>query len=169
VQQFVSTLITYVFDTAIGSNWASFISRLSKLQQHGADHSGEELQDVFSILDYHSAVLDSILEACLLKARHKSAGTVMKDCLETILLLGKLARDTASSTLTYTEASATLLDLYARFEKSMGLLVRRFYVVAKLDTYMPTPDQVAGETRWAKSSTSALDVCDSHNQGWQCS
>lgn len=135
-QTFLSSLIAYIFDTAIGANWKSFTARLLDLQQSllfapTADEDSQEVQDVFSLLNYHSAVLDKILEECLLKARHRSVAKVLNGCLEIILQLGKLVGERTSNIITELDASAKLVVLFHSFDKGILQLVRRQFISAR--------------------------------------
>ncbi|KAG8895859.1 hypothetical protein FRB99_000311 [Tulasnella sp. 403] len=99
MQSFLSALIAYIFDSAIGSHWTTFTRRLQSLRRDTPSESPQtetderDLHDVFSIADYHSETLDKILTACLLKSRHQAAGAALRKPLALILALGKLLRD----------------------------------------------------------------------------
>lgn len=137
VTLFMSTLTTYIFDSAIGTNFSTFLARLTKLRhgvpdgpQTSADDAhdnpiaeDEELRDVFSILAYHSAVMDRILEACLLKARHRSIAASLTECLDYIIILGKVVVDINSGRLSEEGAERALTNLHASFEAAMTSLV----------------------------------------------
>lgn len=137
VTSFMSTLNTYIFDSAIGLNFSAFLDRLAKLR-HGVPDGpqtsmddaddiptieDEELRDVFSILAYHSAVMDKILEACLLKARHRSTAASLTECLESIILLGKIVVEINDGKMAEEEAKRMLERLHISFEASMTSLV----------------------------------------------
>lgn len=146
---FMHSLSTYITDSAIGANHAAFIERLTKLrygvQEHApapeyrdvpdadndgmdseADEHSAPLSDVFSIMEYHSAVMDRILEACFLKMRHRGVGgTSLVECMDTILRVGKLVMDLRNARLTDEAAvERKLVKLIERFEICMSNLVR---------------------------------------------
>ncbi|KDQ15335.1 hypothetical protein BOTBODRAFT_131086 [Botryobasidium botryosum FD-172 SS1] len=152
-QSFLSNFIAYIFDIAIGVNWNSFITRLRNLQESSNADSivdnVREVQDVFSLVNYHSAVLDKMLEACVLKTRHKAVANVLTKCLEIILQLGKLVGERTSSAISELEGSKRLQALFQSFEKNAVLFLE----------YLRTLDE-PGQTRslraHALSNPSAL-------------
>jgi len=150
---FLANFITYIFDTAIGANWKSFITRLRNLQGSSNISSiaddVREVQDVFSLVNYHSAVLDKILEACLLKTRHKAIANVLWKCLEIILQLGKLVGDRTSNAISELEGSNRLQELFQSFEKNILLFLEN---LRSLDE----PGQTRSLRAHALSNPSAL-------------
>lgn len=130
---FVHALSTYVTDSAIGANHKSFTDRLLKLRHGVSEHQHsdsddeappEELLDVFSILKYHSAVLDRILEACFLKARHRAmGGTSMVECFNVILQLGQLVTDVRSGVVPQDTGARRLGRLHDHFHASLQDMV----------------------------------------------
>ncbi|RDB16899.1 Gamma-tubulin complex component 3 [Hypsizygus marmoreus] len=75
-QSFVSTLSSYVFDTAIGGNFDPFIAQLTE---------GKKFTDVFALAKSHSALLDDILTACLLRSGQHAVGDLLRQAMELIL------------------------------------------------------------------------------------
>lgn len=102
------------------------MTRLAKLERasHSGSRNDNEPHDVFSVLALHSDVLDSILEACLLKARHRSAGNSLRSCLQTILLFCRLIQHLENDKIDETVAVKTLEELYTKFTASVLSVVR---------------------------------------------
>ncbi|KAF8971184.1 gamma-tubulin complex, DGRIP91/SPC98 component protein [Flammula alnicola] len=106
VQAFVSSLSGYVFDTAIGGNFDPFLARLSPDGANpsssdpssgwGANESSAGFSDVFELAQRHSALLDDILSACLLRSGQRGVGDLLRQCLELVLeftiVVGELHR-----------------------------------------------------------------------------
>lgn len=140
IQSFTNSLIGYVFDSAINSHWKTFTSRLQSLKSEYSStglrrsqtaHSDEdtegedeqELHDVFSILDYHTDVLDKILTACLLKARLNSANAALRRPLNTVLALARLVKDLNEGRRSAEKAASMLVDLHRHWNASLKNLV----------------------------------------------
>lgn len=137
IQSFTDSSIGYVFDSAIGSHWKTFTSRLQSLKSEYSStglrrsqtsHSNEEeedqeLHDVFSILDYHTDVLDKILTACLLKARLNSANAALRRPLNIVLALARLLKDLREGRRSAEKAASMLVDLHRHWNASMKNLV----------------------------------------------
>ncbi|KZT55876.1 hypothetical protein CALCODRAFT_484411 [Calocera cornea HHB12733] len=96
-QSFVASLVDYLFDTAIRSPWDAFSTRLTQVRESNA--RDPELQDVFAVAAYHDAVMDSILEGCMLRSHQAKLAGRLKACLRTILLLGQLVLDRRRGTI----------------------------------------------------------------------
>ncbi len=141
-QSFVSSFMSYVEDCAIGCRHNAFTERLSKLihgvpdthPQHRSvdndydDGASEDLSDIFSALAYHMKTMDDILEACLLKARHRTvAGVVVEECLQVILDFGQLVSDVAEDQLAAEISEQRLYKLHRKFRGSLRRLVRSFF------------------------------------------
>lgn len=114
---FVSNLSSYVFDTAIKGNFDPFIARLTR------SSSSPEFSDVFALAKAHSALLDDILTACLLRSGQKAVGEVLRGALELILesvvVVGELSRGRMEEY----KAAVVLEDLQGRFLGKMSVLV----------------------------------------------
>lgn len=103
VQSFVSSLIGYVTDIAIGSNWETFMTTLGAIERGNEETSeqvprrgpGEDrlISDIFTVHSHLSTAMDRMLEACLLRTRQRGIGNVLKECMEAVLVLGKLVGD----------------------------------------------------------------------------
>lgn len=124
-QNYVSNLSAYVFDTAISGNFDPFLMCLS---MHGKDEDKNEttasFSDVFALAKSHSALLDDILTACLLRSGQRAIGDVLQSTLELILeftvFVGQLHRGRVEEY----EAAMTLKDISKKFFSRMATLVR---------------------------------------------
>jgi Gamma tubulin complex component C-terminal len=145
---FVSTLITYVFDTAIGIHFDGFMTRIQDVaiqhvmrtsqsatpqldSQESTTNSGpfsaqvyvddntKPVADVFEIMDDHSIVLDKILGSCVLRTPQRAISDVLEDILSLVLRLGSLVRDLRRGALINEDAAAQLEKLHYNFERKM--------------------------------------------------
>ncbi|CAE6420964.1 unnamed protein product [Rhizoctonia solani] len=103
IQSFISSLIGYVKDMAIGSHWDSFLAKLDEIERED-ESKGEStlprdlkkeriISDIFAVHSHLSNTMDQILEACLLRARQRGVGNALKECMEAVLVLCKLVGD----------------------------------------------------------------------------
>lgn len=102
-QAFVSTLIGYVKDIAIGAHWNTFLATLDEIEREDEGKDGSTLprdpkkdriaSDIFAVQSHLSSTMDQILEACLLRTRQRGVGNALKECMEAVLVLGKLVGD----------------------------------------------------------------------------
>jgi hypothetical protein len=146
---FVSTLITYVFDTAIGIHFDGFMTRVKDVAiQHAirtsqsnapqldpkvdatnngpfnvaqvyVDDDAKPVADIFELMDDHSIVLDKILGSCVLRTPQRAISDVLEDILSLVLRLGSLVRDLRRGALTNVDAAAQLEKLHYNFERKM--------------------------------------------------
>jgi hypothetical protein len=78
----VSGLSGYVFDSAIRGNFDPFLSQLaSSPSTH--DTRPPNFSDVFELAQCHSALLNDILSACLLRSGQKGVGDLLRHSMET--------------------------------------------------------------------------------------
>ena len=121
-QAFVSSLSGYIFDTAIGGNFDPFLARLS-CGNSGPSEQTFEFSDVFELAQCHSALLDDILSACLLRSGQKGVGDLLRHSLELVLeltiVVGELHRDRIEEY----QAAPLIEDLFQRFRMKMTTLV----------------------------------------------
>lgn len=135
------TLSCYVYDVAIGSNMDSFLSRLTAASSSVSGSSTSTststatsdprqtidksavFEDVFSLADYHSKVLDDILSSCLLRSGQKAVGDILRGCTELVLELGVLAGEIKDGNLEEYEAAPMLDELWGRFRAKMTTFV----------------------------------------------
>jgi len=116
-QSFFSSISGYVFDTAIGSNFDAFLTRLRN------NTPGQGFSDVFSLGDAHAALLNDILSACLIRSNQRAVGDVLKDCLETVLDFANLIGERRRGSLEEHQVAHRLEELYSRFRRKMAVFV----------------------------------------------
>lgn len=120
----MTSLLSYIFDTAIGGNFDPFLARLSPgAESPPGTERNSDFSDVFQLADTHSSVLDSILSACLLRSGQKPVGDLLRGTLEVILELGILAGDLQRGRLEEYQAAILLEELYDKFRSKMSTLV----------------------------------------------
>ncbi|KAF7793796.1 hypothetical protein EIP86_004917 [Pleurotus ostreatoroseus] len=117
---FVSTLTSYVYDTAIGENFDAFLKKLSG----NAVERDDAFLDAFHMADYHSRVMDDILSACLLRSSQKAAGDILRGALDIILEFGILISDRHSGRLEEYQTVEPLEELFKRFMKTLRALIK---------------------------------------------
>lgn len=115
---FVGTLSGYVFDTAIGGNVDPFLARLVP-----TDAQRPAFSDVFALAKAHSALMDDVLSACLLRSGQRAAGDLLRQALELVLELAVLVGDLKTGRLQEYQAAPLLDDLAPRFHAKMAALV----------------------------------------------
>jgi len=82
------------------------------------------LSDVFSIMDYHTSLMDRITEACFLKTRHRGVGGMsLVECMDTILRVGKLVMDLRTGRLAENDGEPKLAKLVDRFGTCLNNLI----------------------------------------------
>ncbi|KAG6850437.1 hypothetical protein H0H93_013309 [Arthromyces matolae] len=124
-QSFVSNLSAYIFDTAISGNIDPFLVRLAT---HGKDadisDANTRFPDVFVLAKEHSALLDDILTACLLRSGQRAVAEVLRSALESILefttVMGQLYRERIPEY----EAATQLEDISKKFFARMTTLIK---------------------------------------------
>jgi Gamma tubulin complex component C-terminal len=112
---FVSNTSSYVFDTAIKGNFDPFVAQLS--------HSSPIFSDVFALSRAHSALLDDILSACLLRSGQKAVGEVLRCALELVLEFAVVVGDLWGGRMEEYKAAMVLEDVERRFLEKMNVLV----------------------------------------------
>ncbi|PPR01645.1 hypothetical protein CVT24_001621 [Panaeolus cyanescens] len=119
---FVESLSGYVFDTVIRGNFDPFLARLE--QPPDVSSQDASFTDVFHLSRCHSAVLNDMLNACLLRTGQKNVGDLLRQCLEIVLeltiVIGELHRDR----LKEYQAATFIEDLFSKFRGRMATLVR---------------------------------------------
>lgn len=116
---FITSLSSYVYDTAIGGNFDAFLAKLSA----EGSLSKRTFADVFALADYHSSIMDDILSACLLRSSQRAVSDHIRSCLQIVLELGILAGELKRERLQEYEAAPRLEDLWHRFRGKMSSLV----------------------------------------------
>lgn len=123
-QSFIANLSQYVFDTAIGGNFDPFMKSLSpNTSLNPLDSAPLGFSDVFSLARGHSALLDDILSACLLRSGQRAVGDLLRHALELILefiiIVGELHRHRIEEY----QAAPLLEDVSKKFFTKMMTLV----------------------------------------------
>jgi len=122
---FVTSLSSYIFDTAIGGNFDAFLARLCLGTSHPLDKASKYgFSDVFALADAHSAVLDDILSACLLRSGQRAVADLLRAVLELVLELGVLAGELKRGRLEEYQAAPLLEDLYGAFRSKVSTLTK---------------------------------------------
>ncbi|KAJ7880996.1 gamma-tubulin complex, DGRIP91/SPC98 component protein [Mycena olivaceomarginata] len=120
---FVSTLSEYVLDTAIGGNFDPFLASLS-LSQPAYDGHSLGFSDVFALAKAHSALMDDVLSACLLRSSQRAAGDLLRQALELVLEFAVLVGERKTGRLEEYEAAPRLGDLAGRFRAKMRAVTK---------------------------------------------
>jgi hypothetical protein len=121
---FVYNLSEYVFDTAIGGNFDPFMSRLSPsgpTTQYDGAPSG--FTDVFVLAKSHSALLDDILSACLLRSGQRAVGELLRHSLELILEFTVVVGELHRSRMEEYQAAPLVEAISQKFYAKMTTLV----------------------------------------------
>jgi hypothetical protein len=116
-QAFVSGLSGYVFDTAIRGNFDPFLSQLS------TQDARPSFSDVFELAQCHSALLNDILSACMLRSGQKGLGDLLRHSMETVLELTIVVGDLQRERMEEYQASPMIEELYKKFCVKMTMLV----------------------------------------------
>ena len=124
-QTFVSSLSGYVFDTAIGGNFDPFLARLSgnSSAPDSPNVNGLGFSDVFDLAQRHSALLDDVLSACLLRSGQRGVGDLLRQCLELVLEFTVVVGELHRERLQEYQAAALVEDLFRRFTVKTTTLV----------------------------------------------
>ncbi|KAG0703232.1 Spc98 family-domain-containing protein [Suillus ampliporus] len=126
---FVATLSAYIFDVAIGGNFDAFLARVAACRLG----TSSEFTDVFSLAEAHSAVLDDILSACLIRSAQRAAGDQLRGSLELVLELCVMMGDLKDGRLQEYQASSALDVLFAAFRKKISTLIKVLEVLLEKD------------------------------------
>lgn len=138
-QSFISSLSGYIFDTAIGGNFDIFLARLSSSKLLPSDisisgldrtvdgdpgvHNISGFSDIFEVARCHTALLDDILSACLLRSGQRGVGDLLRQAMDIVLeftiVIGELHRGRMEEY----QVAPMVEDLYRRFCVKMTMLV----------------------------------------------
>ena len=129
-QVFVSSLSGYTFDTAIGGNFDPFITRFStdtattstSETYNDANNKGG-FSDVFELAQCHSALLDDILSACLLRSGQRGVGDLLRHSLELVLEFTIVVRELHRGRIQEYRAAPLIQELFKKFCLKMTTLV----------------------------------------------
>ncbi|KAH7908422.1 Spc98 family-domain-containing protein, partial [Hygrophoropsis aurantiaca] len=130
VHSFVDALSSYIFGTAIGGNFDVFLSRI----QTPAPDTSDDFSDVFSLANSHSALLDDILSACLLRSSQRVVGDLLRSALELVLEFCVFVGDIKLSRLPEYRAISALELLYESFYKKMTAFIKSLETLMEKDT-----------------------------------
>ncbi|KJA27578.1 hypothetical protein HYPSUDRAFT_62653 [Hypholoma sublateritium FD-334 SS-4] len=125
-QTFVSSLSGYVFDTAIGGNFDPFLARLSgnSSAPDSPNVNGRGFSDVFDLAQRHSALLDDVLSACLLRSGQRGVGDLLRQCLELVLEFTVVVGELHRERLQEYQAAALVEDLFRKFTVKTTTLIK---------------------------------------------
>lgn len=123
VQSFMSSLSSYVYDTAIGGNFDAFLAHITSAESSPDLASEEYFSDVFSLMQRHSRVMDDILSACLLRTVQKAVREVLESVLGSIVEFGVLIGNVRSGHVKAAEAAVNVEELFGLFKEKCSLLV----------------------------------------------
>ncbi|THH30933.1 hypothetical protein EUX98_g3254 [Antrodiella citrinella] len=135
---FVTALSSYVYDTAIRSNFDAFLDVLSPPSE-GFSTNACLFPDVFALADYHSNVMDDILSACLLRSGQKPVGDLLRGVLEVILEFGLLMSDVATGETKEYQAVSPLETLFKQFRLKVTTLVKVLSALVERGTMAGRP------------------------------
>ncbi|PPQ70803.1 hypothetical protein CVT25_000030 [Psilocybe cyanescens] len=121
-QAFVSSLSGYVFDTAIGGNFDPFLALLSG-RGAGTNYANDAdpapkytgFSDVFELAQRHSALLDDILSACLLRSGQRGVGDLLRHCLELVLEFTIVVGELHRGRIEEYQAAPMIEELFRKF------------------------------------------------------
>ncbi|KAI0030769.1 Spc98 family-domain-containing protein [Vararia minispora EC-137] len=109
---FVEAVASYVHDSVIRGTYDSFLLKLSSFS------------DVFSLSTAHSAVLDDVLSACLLRSSQRAAADLLRGCLEIVLDLSTVCGEVRRARLEEYRAAPMVEELFGRFRRRLAALTR---------------------------------------------
>ncbi|KAF7376426.1 Spindle pole body component [Mycena sanguinolenta] len=101
----------------------SFVTNLSEYATDGSGH-GPAFSDVFALAKAHSALMDDVLSACLLRSSQRTAGDVLRQALELVLEFAVLVGDLKTGRLEEYQVAPLLTDLASRFRVKMAALTK---------------------------------------------
>ncbi|KAI6033056.1 Spc98 family-domain-containing protein [Pisolithus orientalis] len=130
---FVSALLTYVYDVAIGSNFDAFLSQIAACREHMASNKPHEFPDVFTLSEFHSSVLNDILSACLLRSSQRTAGDILRGAMELVLEFCVLVTDLDTAESEVHKIDSALRTLYAAFREKVVTLLEELDALLEKD------------------------------------
>jgi hypothetical protein len=127
VHTFVSALAAYAYDTAVRRQFDAFLADVATHAAHALGTTGTDSRfaDVFALAEYHSAVLDDVLSACLLRSNQRAAGARVQRCLELVLELSVLMGRRRLGHIEEYQAAPELEAVWQKFQTEKRRLVRR--------------------------------------------
>ncbi|KAJ6594217.1 Spc98 family-domain-containing protein [Mycena capillaripes] len=166
---FVTNLSEYVLDTAIGGNFDPFLASLSP----PAEARGPAFSDVFALAKAHSALMDDILSACLLRSAQRAAGDLLRQALEFVLEFAVLVGDLKTGRLEEYRAAPLLEDLAGRFRAKMAALSKALKALVDKGP-LPIASEVGVTQGYGRKPTGGIQaiahltelLSDWWSQGW---
>ena len=123
-QNFVAAVASYVYDTAIGSNYDAFLESISHGNQNTNVNS--RFSDIFALAEQHSVVLDVILGSCLLRSSQRVVGDLLRGSLDMVLEFASLMVDLKQGVYQEYQADTHLRQLFKKFQSRLITFVRHF-------------------------------------------
>ncbi|KAL1745705.1 gamma-tubulin complex component protein [Schizophyllum fasciatum] len=118
-QSFMAAIVSYVFDTVIRGNFDAFLDSVSlsasQLSSSGQTEEEEAFTNVFALADAHSAMMNDVLSACLLRSGQRSVGKLLQQSLETILQLCVMIGELKEGRIEEYRAEAALHEIQETF------------------------------------------------------
>lgn len=130
-QSFISTLSSYVFDTAIGGNFDPFLAQLASSTSFTDTDASTSVEasrftDAFELASAHSNLLDRILTACLLRSGQKVVADLLGQALDLVLEFCVVVGELQRRRLKEYEAEEMVEGVYAKLRARMATFVSRF-------------------------------------------
>ncbi|KAJ3508339.1 hypothetical protein NLJ89_g5811 [Agrocybe chaxingu] len=160
-QAFVSSLSGYVFDTAIGGNFDPFLARLSvnvsSTSSSEPNDRDDGFSDVFELAQCHSALLDDILSACLLRSGQRGVGDILRHALELVLEFTIVVGELHRGRIEEYQAAPLVEELFNKFCTKMTTLTK---VLKGLVDKSPSSSKLSLEAYFGgrRRSTGGLDA-----------
>ncbi|KAI6113213.1 Spc98 family-domain-containing protein [Pisolithus croceorrhizus] len=133
---FISTLLTYVYDVAIGGNFDAFLSQIATCRERMSSNKFHEFRDVFALSEFHSSVLNDILSACLLRSSQRVVGDILRGTMELVLEFCVFVTDPGAAQSEH-EMGSVLRTLYSAFRKKVVTLLEALDVLLEKDAKFP--------------------------------
>ncbi|KAI6046192.1 Spc98 family-domain-containing protein [Pisolithus marmoratus] len=130
---FVSALLTYIYDVAIGGNFDAFLSQIATCRDHMHSNKSPEFRDVFGLSEFHSSVLDDILSACLLRSSQRTAGDILRGAMELVLEFCVFVTDPDIVQSEEYEINFVIRTLYTAFRKKVVALLEALDALLEKD------------------------------------
>lgn len=118
---FITGLSNYIYTHAIGAIYDRFLADLAKEYTFAEDI--KTFTDVDALMQHHSAILDNILVACLLRSGQKSIAKYLHNVMEIILEFGLLIDEYQMQKISKPDMTVKLEELFNLFHIKMNTLV----------------------------------------------
>ncbi|KZV70666.1 hypothetical protein PENSPDRAFT_578992 [Peniophora sp. CONT] len=153
-QNFVDTLVSYVFDVAIRGNYDAFLDRL--------EAPSVPFSDISAVAEEYSGMLDNILSACLLRSSQRSISDLLRGLLELVLDFCTLCGEMRRSNLEEYKAVPIFEEVFARYRRRMLSLVNALKNIVEkqsASSYLPADYAhlaLGADERFASGATGNL-------------